>query len=237
MTEVEICIDCSTASAALLSAAAAVEGGAHRIECCASMEEGGLTPNLETMQLVVDAVGGKIDIVAMIRPRGGDFNFTRQERLTMLTSAEQMIALGVDGLAVGSLIDGQIDETFCEEIGTFASYNGVTTTFHRAFDALDHPLDSVDLLLDFRFKRILTSGTPWLSGKGALEGIDELVAYATAYPKMEWVIGGGVSATNTPLLLQKLAGPRISVHAYSSVLDNGVTSSQLVGDLVQSTQR
>jgi copper homeostasis protein len=232
MTQVEICIDCSNPAEALISAAAAEAAGAHRIECCASMDEGGLTPDPEIIQTIVDAVGGRIDILVMIRPRSEDFNFSRSERLTMLTSAEEMIALGVDGIVVGSLVNGEIDETFCEEIGTFSSYNGVIPTFHRAFDALDSPIDALQALTDCRFQRILTSGNPWLSGKNATEGLLEIKKYADAFPKMEFVIGGGVSATNAPELLDALAGRRISLHAFSSVLENGRTSRDKVEALV-----
>jgi copper homeostasis protein len=231
MTDLEICIDCTELSAALASASAADEGGAQRIECCASMNEGGLSPDLEIMSEVVDAVGGKVDIVVMIRPRPGDFNFTRSERLSMLTQAESFVALGVDGIAFGSITGGKVDEALCEEMILFARTNGVKTTFHRAFDALSDPLDSIALLQDLGIDRILTSGTPWGSSLTAIEGLPSIQDYIEESPGIEWVVGGGVGAANAPTILRAISGSKASLHAYSSVLENGRTSPAKVREL------
>jgi len=236
MPDVEICIDCSEATSALVSAEAAVLGGAHRIECCSAMEVGGLTPDLEIMQAIIDSVGGRIDILAMIRPRSGDFNFSRPERLSMLTSAESLISMGVDGIVIGSLLDGEIDDTFCAELASFASYNGVTVTFHRAFDALLEPTQALSFLEENRVRRVLTSGNPWASNKKADEGIQTILAYSKASPNIEWVVGGGVSQANASTICDGLSGIPFSIHAYSSVLEDGVTSKEKVQALVELTK-
>jgi len=195
------------------------------------MNEGGLTPDLAIMSEVVDAVGGKVDIVVMIRPRAGDFNFTRSERLTLLTQAEAFVALGVDGIAFGSLLDGAIDEALCEEMILFARTNGVKTTFHRAFDALKDPLEGISVLEDLEIDRILTSGTPWGSNLTVVEGLPSILDYLEESSKIEWVIGGGVSMANAPEILKAVTGSKASLHAYSSVLSNGITSAAKVEEL------
>ncbi len=237
MIDIEICIDCTDPSNALSSANAALEGGAKRIECCRDMHEGGLTPELPIIQQIVDLVGGKIEIVVMIRPRSGDFNFNRSERLNMLTQAQEIIAIGVDGIVFGSLDNGKLDEVLCEEMALFASYNGVKNTFHRVFDALSDPIGALEFLEEARFQRILTSGNPWGSSSTAVDGIPNINAYALESPKMEWVIGGGVSAENASALIQGITAKHLSLHAYSSVLENGVTSALKVKQLVEIAQK
>ena len=237
MIDVEICIDCTDQVAALAAASAALEGGAKRIECCRDMQHGGLTPDLSILQEIIDGVGGKMEIVVMIRPREGDFQFSRPERLTMLTQAQDIIAMGVDGIVFGSVIDGQVDEVLCEEMALYASYNGVKSTFHRAFDALSDPLAALEFLSEAHFQRILTSGTPWGSNQSAEAGIENLNAYAIEAPSMEVVIGGGVRAQNVSSLISGFSGRRFSLHAYSSVLENGKTSAVKVKELVEMAQK
>jgi len=235
--DVEICIDCSTLSSALLSAEAAVAGGANRIECCARMEVGGLTPDLAIMQEIVDAVGGKIEILSMIRPREGLFDFSRSEKMLLLNQAESHIAIGIDGIVFGATENGSIDEELCEELAAFASYHNVKSTFHRAFDDLTAPEDAIDLLYSLGISRILTAGIPWPSSGDILDGLSAIQKYALIEPEMEWVVGGGVSAKNAPQIIQTLSKERFSIHTYSSVLENGVTSSAKVEALVSCTKK
>lgn len=237
MIDVEICIDCTNLSTALLSAEAALEGGARRIECCKDMAVGGTTPDWPILQKIVDLVGGKLEIVVMIRPRGGDFAFNRTDRMTMLTDAQEIIALGVDGIVFGALEGDQVDEVLCEEIALYASYNGVKNTFHMAFDVLSDPFGALEFLEETRFQRVLTSGTAWGSSLSAVEGLSNIKEFAAEFPTLEFVIGGGVSAENVQTIVQEMANAKFSIHAYSSVLENGVTSAEKVKHLVARAQK
>ncbi|NBW92873.1 MAG: hypothetical protein EBR20_00625, partial [Bacteroidetes bacterium] len=67
----EICIACDSQEEALLNARAAASGGADRLECCASMHVGGLTPDPRIIEEIREAVPTKVAVLAMVRPRGG----------------------------------------------------------------------------------------------------------------------------------------------------------------------
>ena len=60
---IEICIEGPDA------AVAAELGGADRVELCASLLEGGITPSLGVLRATLGAV--RIPVMAMVRPRGG----------------------------------------------------------------------------------------------------------------------------------------------------------------------
>ena len=59
---------------------AAQEAGADRVELCASLVEGGLTPSLG---MVKAALRATLPFTVMIRPRGGDFLYSQAEFGTM----------------------------------------------------------------------------------------------------------------------------------------------------------
>lgn len=61
---------------------AAQEAGADRVELCASLVEGGLTPSLATVRAAVKAA--RIPVHVIVRPRGGDFLYSEAEFATML---------------------------------------------------------------------------------------------------------------------------------------------------------
>lgn len=71
MALVEICVG------SLNSALAAQEGGAHRIELCDNLYEGGTTSSYGTIKIVKESLN--IPIHVIIRPRGGDFYYNSVE--------------------------------------------------------------------------------------------------------------------------------------------------------------
>ena len=56
--------------------------GANRIELCDNLEEGGTTPSYGTIKICKEVLD--IPIACMIRPRGGDFNYTKEEIKAMI---------------------------------------------------------------------------------------------------------------------------------------------------------
>ena len=88
----EVCVD------SMASALAAQEGGAHRIELCASLSEGGITPSAATIEVARKHLA--IDINVMIRPRGGDFLYSELEFAIMQRDIEIAKELGANGVVI-----------------------------------------------------------------------------------------------------------------------------------------
>jgi copper homeostasis protein len=133
----------------------AVEGGADRVELCANLAEGGVTPSSGTIRQCRHAFD--IPIYPIIRPRGGDFLYTREEFAIMLHDTRLCRQLGCDGIVTGLLhADGTIDYERTAVLAEAAYPLGVT--FHRAFDRCRDPFAALEQLVAIGCERILTSG-------------------------------------------------------------------------------
>ncbi|KAG6841781.1 hypothetical protein C0991_007110 [Blastosporella zonata] len=101
---IEVCVD------SVQSAINAVQGGADRLELCANLGVGGgTTPSLGLLKSVQREVDG-LPIMAMIRPRTGDFLYSDQELQVMLEDIHVFKEQGVRGIVVGILDkDARVD--------------------------------------------------------------------------------------------------------------------------------
>ena len=135
------------------SCLAAQKGGANRVELCAGIPEGGTTPSygeISVAREVLDAT--RLHVI--IRPRGGDFLYSPIEVKAMLKDIEMAKQLKADGVVFGCLTaEGEIDLTIMQELMKAAQ--GLSVTFHRAFDVCRDPLEQIIAL---GCNRILTSG-------------------------------------------------------------------------------
>ena len=152
----------------------AAENGADRIELCTAIATGGLTPSLGTLIETKRRV--RIPVLAMLRPRAGEFCYSDEDFATMRRAAALLLENGADGLVFGMLrSDGSIDTKRCGKLAEIA--DGKQTVFHRAFDIVPDPSRTLDQLTDLGFARVLTSGQK----KTAVEGcelIRRLIAQA-----------------------------------------------------------
>jgi copper homeostasis protein len=134
---------------------AAQEGGADRVELCASLVEGGITPSAGTVREA--ARRARVPFNVIIRPRGGDFLYSEAEFASMLDDVGAMRALGAAGVVIGCLTpDGEIDEARTRALVAAARPLGVT--FHRAFDMTRDPAAALEALIRCGVDRVLTSG-------------------------------------------------------------------------------
>jgi len=242
MIPVEICINASDAAAVEGAVSAAYDGGAATIELCADMHLDGLTPSVDCLVAARWAFRKRPGLMAMIRPRAGDFCYSPAELALMLDQIELAAAAGADGVVFGVLqaADYRIDLAASQRLLASARRHGLKTTMHRAFDATPDADATLDALLDLGVDRVLTSGVAWGQRGSALDGVERLArTIQRAQGRIEVVLGGGISPPNVGPLLAHLPlhVGRVTVHAYSGAQIHGQTTVEAVRNLVAAVQR
>lgn len=138
------------------SCVAAQAGGADRVELCAGIPEGGTTPSYGDIAIARELLT-TTRLHVIIRPRGGDFLYSPIEQRIMLKDIETARSLGADGVVFGCLTpEGDIDLPLMERLMTAAQ--GMSVTFHRAFDVCHDPHKALEDIIALGCHRILTSG-------------------------------------------------------------------------------
>ena len=198
---------------------AAERGGADRIELCAAIGTGGLTPSLGTVIEARKSV--RIPVMTMVRPRAGGFCYSPGDFATMRRDAALLLEHGADGIVFGILqSDGSIDTHRCGELVEIA--NGKQTVFHRAFDVVPDASNALEELIDLGFTRVLTSGQK----KTAMDGrelIRSLIAQAAT--RIEVLPGGGVRALNVRQLVAATGCTQVHLTAFSARIDTSTSGS------------
>ena len=143
---------------------AAQVAGADRVELCASLVEGGITPSLGTVRAALESA--TIPFHVIVRPRGGDCLYSETEYRSMLADVAALRDLGVAGVVVGCLnADGTIDEA---RMGALVEAAGpLAVTCHRAFDMTGDPAEALEALIRCKVGRVLTSGQRDTAVEGA----------------------------------------------------------------------
>ena len=164
--------------------------GANRIELCENLAVGGTTPSYGTVKVCLEKLD--IPIFPMIRARGGNFIYSKDEIEIMKEDIKIFKELGVKGVVLGCLTsDNKIDLEFTKELVDLAY--PMEVTFHKSIDEILNPLDYIDDLVNIGIKRILTSG-----GKAtALEGkdlINEMIKKSNG--RLKIVVAGKVTKEN-----------------------------------------
>ena len=168
----------------------AQSNGANRIELCENLAVGGTTPSYGTVKICLEKLN--IPIFPMIRARGGNFVYSKDEIKIMKEDIKIFKELGVKGVVLGCLTsDNKIDLEFTKELVDLAY--PMEVTFHKSIDEILNPLDYIDDLVNIGIKRILTSG-----GKAtALEGkdlINEMIKKSNK--RLKVVVAGKVTKEN-----------------------------------------
>ena len=181
---IEICVE------GIDGLVAAQQAGADRVELCASLVEGGLTPSLGTVRRALGVAS--IPFHVIIRPRGGDFLYSALEFDTMLDDVRAMRQLAVAGVVFGCLTaDGRIDEARMRALVEAA--RPMATTCHRAFDMTVDYREAVEALVRAGVDRVLTSG----QRDTARDGIDILKGtVAAAAGRLKIMACGALDAEN-----------------------------------------
>ena len=206
------------ATSDFLTTKSAVEGGADRIELCANLAEGGTTPSYGHIKQCREAF--EILIYPIIRPRGGDFLYNKEEFEIMLQDVKLCKQLGCDGVVIGLLnSNGSIDIKRTAVLVEAAYPLGVT--FHRAFDRCRDPFEAMEQLIGIGCERILTSGQ-----KPAAPEAIELIAQLNKAADERIVImpGSGVRKENIKMLAEQTG----CVEFHSSLRDKVKSAMEFV---------
>ena len=193
------------------SAIAARDGGATRIELCAALEIGGTTPSAGLIAEARKIEGIVLNVI--IRPRGGDFLYNEHEAACMEQDIRTCRPLGADGVVIGALTaEGDIDTALCKRLIDAA--DGMSITFHRAFDMCRDPKRALEELIAIGCDRVLTSGQA-ATAEAGLPLLKELVQQAAG--RISIMPGCGVNSGNAARILQATAAVEIHASARKSV--------------------
>ena len=163
MKLLEVCVD------SLASARAAKQGGADRLEFCSALAVGGLTPYADLLRQIKAELD--LPVRCLMRPRAGDFLYTRDELELLCRQIETLRSAGADGFVIGALTpEGALDlpamRTLLDACG------GAPVTLHRCIDV------SRDLCATYRAAAALGIDTVLTSGGAGScrKGISQLAA-------------------------------------------------------------
>lgn len=185
----EICAD------SVESAVAAEQGGAHRIELCSNLLEGGVTPSSGLIATVRKRIS--IGLYVMIRPRGGDFCYRADEFEAIEQDVVSAKQLGADGIVCGILQeDGRVDIPRTCQLVELA--RPLKVTFHRAFDMSSDLGKSLEDVIAAGVDRVLTSGGEQTVERG-LETVANLIKRAR--DRVLIMAGGGVTRSNAHAII------------------------------------
>jgi len=203
--KLEVCVDDAH------GLAAAIAGGADRIELCAALDVGGLTPSPGLMQAAARAGSAAgVPIYAMVRPRAGHFCYDEADIAQMLGDIDAVRAAGLHGVVLGAAAaDGRLDAHVLERLLRRA--DGLGATLHRVIDLCPDLAAAARLAADLGFERILSSGGALAAPQG-VEGLRRCIDGAAG--RLAVMPGSGVNAGNVAAL--RAALPLSEVHASCS---------------------
>ena len=164
-----------------------------RIELCEKKDLGGITPRRE---LIKESLQLGTPIHPIIRPRGGDFNYSSREFDIMLDDVSFCRDNRCSGIVFGFLNKkNDVDISLCREIIKVSG--NMSLTFHRAFDKTRNPFESMEKIIDLGFDRILTSGQKRDAVSG-LSLINTLTEKSNG--RISIMPGAGVRSSNIDIL-------------------------------------
>lgn len=202
--KIEIC------AGSIESAIAANKGGADRIELCSALSEGGITPSAGNIEYVCDNLN--IPAFILIRPRTGDFHYSRADYEAMKKDILFAKRNGAKGIVTGMLnTDGTIDTCRMKDLIEMAS--PMQVTFHRAFDMTRNPVEALEEIINLGCHRILTAG----QANNAIEGADLLAELVEiAGQRIIIMPGSGINLSNFSNLAEKTKATEFHLSATRS---------------------
>lgn len=130
---IEACVD------SLDAAIKAEKAGADRIELCADLDSGGLTPSESLLKEVLSTV--RIPVKVMLRPRDGDFIFDASDKKCIQEHINLLLAHDCNRIVYGSLTNGRLDLDDLKAV--YEKTGAEEMTIHKAIDSSTDPLKDV----------------------------------------------------------------------------------------------
>lgn len=188
--EIEIC--CTDVASLVLAATAKVD----RVELCADIASGGVTPSAGMIDRAVRL--GIPSVNVLIRPRGGNFVYSENEVKVMEADIAVAKSLGATGVVIGALtrnrdIDTAVMKRLCE------AAEGMERIVSRAIDVAFPQQEALDAVIELGCERVLTSGGADTApdGIGCLQRMVHRAAGRTVI-----MAGGGVRPENVTELFE-----------------------------------
>lgn len=198
---IEVCVD------GVEGLAAAIAGGADRIELCAALSVGGLTPSCGLMEI---AARSPVPVFAMIRPRDGNFAYTTAEVDLMLADIGAARSAGLAGVVFGASNSTRtLDLPVLREL--VGAAHGLGQTLHRAFDLAPDLDQALEDAIALGIPRILTSG----GAATAIKGVAVLQRlFDRAVGRVVILPGSGINARTVGALRHL---PLTEIHASCAI--------------------
>lgn len=209
------------------SAINAQKAGANRIELCSELSVGGITPSYGLLKKISEEI--TIPVNVLIRPRSGNFYYSEDEFETIKNDIKICKDFNFNGIVSGVLKeDNSINIKRTQELIELSK--PLSFTFHRAFDCITNPEKALEVLMDLKVHRILTSGLQ----EKAEQGIELLIKLQkNAKDQLIILPGSGINPKNAHLF--KEAGfMEIHTSASEEITKSNVffnTTKQTVSDI------
>ncbi|HJQ54301.1 MAG TPA: copper homeostasis protein CutC [Gemmatimonadaceae bacterium] len=195
----------------------AERAGVERIELCAALSEGGVTPS---SGFIAAAAARLLPVIPIIRPRGGNFLYSRHEIDIMRRDIAVALSLGARGIATGALREnGEIDRAAIKHL--VAAADGAPVTFHRAFDSTPDLSVALDQLIELGVARVLTSG----GAASALEGVATIARLVEqARGRISVMAGGKIREDNVAEIIARTGVREVHARALDEARMRALTS-------------
>ncbi|MBL6874845.1 MAG: copper homeostasis protein CutC [Flavobacteriales bacterium] len=187
-------IECCANS--ITSALIGIKAGANRIELCADLQNGGVTPKYSEIKKLRDLTS--IDLHVLILPIANKFSYSKKDLKKIVADIEFCKKIGVEGVVVGAINkDKSIDITTTKKMVDVA--RPMKVTFHRAFDKCSDLQNNLEDIIKTGCDYLLTSGQCSDVNEG-LKNIAQLIKMAKN--RVTILAGGGVNHNNISKLYE-----------------------------------
>jgi copper homeostasis protein len=200
-------------------------GGALSIEVIEDLSVGGITPSMNIVRAIRDAV--TIDMNVMVRPHARSFVYSAQDVELIAAQAQELARIGVPTVVFGALLrNGEVDLALTRQVMDIAK----RITFHRALDETVNPTASLESLKGIATRILCSGGAPNIWDGRAQMGI-----WVNQFPEFTFACAGGVTFENLSELVRVTQAQEY--HVGSAARTNGIVDREKVRALVAAINR